>query len=91
MRGNLSVEVDHLPNHSRVTESRNQDTDGTQGPDGAASQIEKDTGGAAGIQVDTTCRFGTVRPKEAEVLTAKLTGILSDGGNRQRTSGDPGW
>jgi len=30
----------------------------------------------------------TVRPNEAEVLTAKLTAILSDGGNRQRTSGD---
>jgi hypothetical protein len=34
--------------------------------------------------------FGTVRPKEAKVLRAKLTAILSDGGNRQRTSGDPG-
>ncbi len=27
---------------------------------------------------------------EAEVLTAKLTAILSDGGNRQRTSADAG-
>ena len=34
-------------------------------------------------------RFGTGRLKEAEVLTAKLTAILSDIGNRQRTSADP--
>jgi hypothetical protein len=40
--------------------------------------------------VDTAqSRFGTVRLKEAEILTAKLTAILSDIGNRQRTSADP--
>ncbi len=35
------------------------------------------------------CRFGTVRPKEAQVLRAKLTAILSEMGARQRTSADP--
>ena len=34
--------------------------------------------------------FGTVHPKDAVVLTAKLAAILSDGGNRQRTLADPG-
>jgi hypothetical protein len=29
--------------------------------------------------------FGTVRRNEAEVLTAKMTAILSDIGDRQRT------
>jgi hypothetical protein len=32
---------------------------------------------------------GTVRRKEAEVVTAKMTAILSDVGNHQRTSADP--
>ena len=34
-------------------------------------------------------RFGTVRPKQAEILTAKLTAILSDIGAYQRPSADP--
>src|SRR5207248_9763904 len=34
-------------------------------------------------------RFGTVRPKQAEILTAKLTAILSDIGAHQRPSADP--
>jgi hypothetical protein len=34
-------------------------------------------------------RFGTVRLNGAEVLIAKVTAILSDIGNRQRTSADP--
>ena len=36
----------------------------TQGHDGAANQVQEDTGGAAGMQKDTTPRrFGTVRPR----------------------------
>jgi len=48
-----------------------------------------DTRGPAGTREDTTyVWFGTVRRKEAEVLTAKPTAILSDIGNSRRTSAD---
>ena len=62
----------------------------TEGHEGPAMRVQEGTGGHLGIRKDMPRRrFGTVRPKLAEVLTAKLTAILSDNCARQRTSADP--
>jgi len=64
---------------------------GRTGHDGPRNWTHEDTGGTGGTHGDTTyVGFGTVRRKEAVVLTAKLTAILSDIGNRQRTSAESG-
>jgi hypothetical protein len=69
--------------------SRNSGTrrirEDTQGHDQGANQAQEDTGGAAGIRKDTTLgRFGTVRPKPAMVLTAKMTAKPANLGGRSR-------
>jgi hypothetical protein len=45
------------------TRGTRRNPEDTQGHDGAAKQVQEDTGGAAGIRKDTALgRFGTVRP-----------------------------
>lgn len=62
----------------------------TSGHAGAETCTQEEQGGHGSIWSDTLPRrFGTVCPKEARVLTAKLTAILSNISNRQRASADP--
>jgi hypothetical protein len=78
------------PCHRCVTHSWNQKD--TEGQETTRSRVKLSTGGRWRKRRDTGdtmyAGFGTVRRLQADVLTAKLTAILSDVGNRQRMSAD---
>ncbi len=74
---------------SRIRGTRRKRED-TGGHEGRRNRVQEDTGGTGRTREDTIyAGFGTVRPKQAEILTAKLTAILSDIGAYQRPSADP--
>jgi len=75
------------PCHGNITRSRSWAQEDTRRHDGRRNRVQEGTGGY-GTREDTTyAGFGTGRP-QSEILTAKLTAILSDVGNRQRMSAD---
>jgi len=72
--GNRVTEISRVRGAGRTQED-------TRRHDGRRNRVQEGTGGY-GTREDTTyAGFGTGRP-QSEILTAKLTAILSDVGNR---------